>query len=409
MTQPALPIAFAAVLCASGAGANTIEIMHFWISDSEASALSVFSEAYTAGGGTWFEDPQPNWAALSDRVYQRLREGFPPTAAQWLGSSEIHQVFTSGVLTAVNDLVGPDSTDRVWPEILPLVSVEGQIAAVPITIHGNNWSYYNAEIIAPFDFAEPASWSEFLDQMEALQAAGQPTIAIGNALWEHNLVFEMMLLARGPEALGVTRTGALSATQTQALRGALEDLLRFEALVRQSGVVTESWNAATLAVAEGRAAVQIMGDWAKGEMLANGFTPGTDFHCRLAPGTQETYFLTLDAFVLPRSDLPEDLAAQRDFVAVALDPGNQAEFSRRKGSLPVVTDVNIDDLDACGRIGLEVIRTHGFVSNHNRGAALPAVDEAFRIFLKQVVDGDITDPDTAQEVLTALLRRARGF
>ena len=46
------------------------------------------------------------------------------------------------------------------------------------------------------------------------------------------------------------------------------------------------WNLATGMVIEGKAAFQMMGDWAKGEFLKAGKKPGADFVCIRFPGTQ---------------------------------------------------------------------------------------------------------------------------
>ena len=43
------------------------------------------------------------------------------------------------------------------------------------------------------------------------------------------------------------------------------------------------WNLATAMVMRGEAAMQIMGDWAKGEFAAAGKVPGKDYVCRRDP------------------------------------------------------------------------------------------------------------------------------
>lgn len=386
------------------AKAVTIEVMHWWVSESEAGALSVFSDAYTAQGGIWIDSPSVDQRTMTDSLYERLRHGFPPSAVQWHATSQLSELYRSGVLAPVDAA----SMAHVRPDLLPMLQVDGVVAALPIGLHGTNWSYYNADIMSQFDFEEPQTWDDFLDQMEQVQAAGHPTIAIGASTWNHTNVFELMVLSRGIELLSVFETGIIEAEHTAHLRAALDDFVRFQALVRQSGVVTEDWSAASLAVAEGRAAVQIMGDWAKGEMVANGFVPGEDFLCRIAPGTQDFYLVNLDVFVLPRSDDPMDSAAQAAFVDLALDPTNQAAFSRRKGALPVVTNVDLDDLNICGRLGQETLENTRVIFNHNRSAARPAVDEAFTLFLNSVISGRVTTSDQAMIDLTTLLARANG-
>ena len=58
------------------------------------------------------------------------------------------------------------------------------------------------------------------------------------------------------------------------------------------------WNLASAMVIEGKAGVQFMGDWAKGEFINAGKKPGTDFLCVRFPGTQGTVIFNADQFVM---------------------------------------------------------------------------------------------------------------
>jgi glucose/mannose transport system substrate-binding protein len=42
--------------------------------------------------------------------------------------------------------------------------------------------------------------------------------------------------------------------------------------------------------------MQFMGDRAKGELSAHGYTVDKDFGCSLVPGTAIAYFMVIDAF-----------------------------------------------------------------------------------------------------------------
>ena len=387
--------------------ANTIEIMHHWLSMSESGALRVFEEAYVAHEGTWIEDRQPDQATHNKRAFERLRGGFPPTSVQSQATG-VAEFFRSGVLTSLEELVDEDTLSGIAPDLRALVTFNGQTAAVPITVHGSNWTYYNRDIMAAHNLQPASSWDEFFSHMETLQAAGQPTIAIGPARWERMLVLEMILLAEGgPALLDAFNRGSIADEQRPAFSRSMNHLIRFQRLVTESGVQLSGHNTASIAVAEGQAAAQVMGDWGKGEMVAAGYAPGDDFLCALAPGTDDTYVLILDIFLLPRSDHPEDIAAQRDFISIALDPENQAEFSRRKGSLPVV-GVNLDTLDECGRLGLETIAEHGFEPAHNRLVAAPGVEAAINQFVQAVMDETYPDAESAETALLALFRSALG-
>ena len=58
------------------------------------------------------------------------------------------------------------------------------------------------------------------------------------------------------------------------------------------------WNLASSMVIEGKAGMQIMGDWAKGEFLKAGKKPGMDFVCIRFPGTQGSVTFNSDQFMM---------------------------------------------------------------------------------------------------------------
>ncbi|MET5020411.1 sugar ABC transporter substrate-binding protein, partial [Burkholderia pseudomallei] len=56
-------------------------------------------------------------------------------------------------------------------------------------------------------------------------------------------------------------------------------------------------NLATAMVIIGRAGMQFLGDWAKGEFVAAGKKPGKDYICAAVPGTANAYSFNVDSFV----------------------------------------------------------------------------------------------------------------
>jgi glucose/mannose transport system substrate-binding protein len=68
------------------------------------------------------------------------------------------------------------------------------------------------------------------------------------------------------------------------------------------GSPNRNWNDATAMVISGKAGVQIMGDWAKGEFAAANQTAGKDFGCFPGFGPHSPYLVAGDVFVFPKTD-----------------------------------------------------------------------------------------------------------
>ena len=135
---------------------------------------------------------------------------------------------------------------------------------------------------------------------------------------------------------------------------AFETFGRLRAYVDQ-GSAGRKWNDTTIMVATNKAAMQIMGDWAKGEFAAAGLAPGKEFGCARPPGNQDAYVLTVDVFAFPKLDDAEKTKAQKLLAEVMMDPATQVAFNKFKGALPPRTDADVGTLDICSQEGQKVM------------------------------------------------------
>jgi glucose/mannose transport system substrate-binding protein len=112
------------------------------------------------------------------------------------------------------------------------------------------------------------------------------------------------------------------------------------------------WNLASAMVINNEAAFQIMGDWAKGEFLKAGKTPGTDFLCFRVPGSQGMVSFNSDQFAMFAQTEEGAMAAQGEMARAIMSPSFQSAFNVVKGSVPARTDVPNDSFDDCGKQGM---------------------------------------------------------
>jgi glucose/mannose transport system substrate-binding protein len=122
-----------------------------------------------------------------------------------------------------------------------------------------------------------------------------------------------------------------------------------------AGSPNRKWNDTLALVETDKAALMILGDWAKGDFAAAHKTLGKDFGCQMAPGNQDSYVMTVDVFVFPVNNNPDQKKAQDKLAALMMDPAVQTEFNGFKGALPARLDANIADLDACAKLGQSVL------------------------------------------------------
>jgi glucose/mannose transport system substrate-binding protein len=127
-------------------------------------------------------------------------------------------------------------------------------------------------------------------------------------------------------------------------------------------------------VINGKAGMQFMGDWAKGEFANANKKPGTDYICAPVPGTSKGYTFNVDSFVFfqqkgQKAATPGQLALAKTIMS----PAFQEQFSLYKGSIPVRLGVDMSKFDDCGKQSYAdeqtAIKAGGYVPSLAHGMA----------------------------------------
>ena len=166
------------------------------------------------------------------------------------------------------------------------------------------------------------------------------------------------------------------------------------------------WNLATAMVINGKAGMQIMGDWAKGEWLNAGKVPGKDVLCFRYPGTQGSVTFNSDAFGMMKVGADEQ-DAQFKLAAAIMDPAFQESFNLKKGSIPARTDVPDTKFDACGKKAIadakEATASGSLMGSMAHGhAASEAVKGAVYDVVTQFFNSDMSSADASSKLAAAV-------
>ena len=144
------------------------------------------------------------------------------------------------------------------------------------------------------------------------------------------------------------------------------------------------WNLATGLVINGKAGMQFMGDWAKGEFLAAGKLPGKDFVCVAAPATANSFLFNIDSFVMFKQPHQSAEKGQRDLASTLMSPQFQEIFNLNKGSIPVRANADMSKFDSCAQQS-----ARDFTADDKAGTLLPSW--AHGMALHQSVAGALQD------------------
>ncbi|WP_419901922.1 ABC transporter substrate-binding protein [Kiloniella sp.] len=327
----------------------TAEVLHYWTSGGEAKAVKALKEDFEANGGKWVDAPVAGGGGDAQAAVLRSRvlSGNPPAAVQIKGPN-IQEWAEAGALADLTALGKKEGWDNVLPPLLQdIVKHDGKYVAVPVNVHRVDWIWVNPEALAKVDGEPPRTWDEFNALADKLQAAGIIPLAHGGQAWQDATVFETVALGLGGAEFF---NKAFVELDTDTLKS--DTMIKiFDQMRKMRGYVDadfpgRDWNLATGMVMRGEAAMQIMGDWAKGEFVAAGKKPGKDFLCVPTP-SNGGYILNSDSFAMFNVSSADDKAGQELLAKLILGEKFQETFNLYKGSIPARMGVSADNFDEC--------------------------------------------------------------
>ena len=390
--------------------ASQVEVLHWWTSGGEAKAVEVLKSEWAEQGNQWNDFAVQGGGGKSAMTVLKSRAlaANPPEAAHLKGY-ELHEWASLGFLRDLS----PMAEHLGWyPQLSPMVrdtlSQNGALMAVPTGIHRVNWLWLNRKLFERLGLTPPTDWEHFMTVAEQLKAQGVTPLAIGNEPWQLAVLFETVALGEGGKAF---YRKAFLEQDSATLTGPdmVRVLTRFQQLrayvpEKYAGL---KWHQATNLLESGGAAMQIMGDWVKGELSAGNYRPGEDIDCLPSPGSQGLFSYNLDSIAMFKQRDPAQLQAQGELARLLMTPRFQEEFNRVKGSIPALTQPDMSKFDRCA------IRSyHDFQLAERDGNLLPsmaegmAVPTTLRQGIMDVLSSFFNDPKANPEQTAQQLERA---
>ncbi|MBA5761918.1 carbohydrate ABC transporter substrate-binding protein [Vibrio sp. 404] len=332
------------------ASAGQVEVLHWWTSGGEAKALNELKDMLEEQGHDWKDFAVAGGGGESAMTVLKTRavSGNPPSAAQIVGH-DIQEWGGLGFLTNLDDVAKQGGWDDVVPPMVTdIMKFDNGYVAVPVNVHRVNWLWANPEAFKKAGAKVPTTLEEFFVAGDKLKAVGIIPLAHGGQPWQDATVFEAVAL----DVLG-------SEDYKKAFVELDMDVLSGDKMVQvfsqfkkmrdyiDANSPGRDWNVATSMVINGEAAMQIMGDWAKGEFSAAGKVAGKDYVCVPAPGTAGQFTHNVDSFAFFELSDEKSRQAQKALAATILDPKFQEVFNLNKGSIPVRLDMDMSKFDSC--------------------------------------------------------------
>ena len=442
--------ALAITACSGGStptANGSIDVLSWWTSTSESSALNVLVDRYEKQnpGASVDEIAVVGGGGSQAHVVlaTRIAHGDPPDVWQSLVGGNITAWHRAGSVGDVSPLFTDEVKAQLPQDILSSVSVDGKQYAVPLSAHRANVLMYNRDVLKGAGIAEPGegyTLDQFLADLDALKASGTTPLCIGGADSISTAgLFESVLLAtvgkEGWERIEADRFD----WSGQEVQTALSTFGRLMDYTDATGA-SSTWSEASGRLAAGECGFYQMNDSAFAESTALNDSEATASAAPSAatnvdpsaapsaatsaapsavapdsgsspvaatvfPGTEGMFLMVVDSFVVSSSTDNRDGA--NAFLTTALDPQVETDFCKVKGCVPVRNDADVSSLTPYQQQTADALRSQTVLNSISYGEVIsPAMQDGFF----QAVKNYIATRDAASfnRILTERLNEGAG-
>ena len=450
--------ALAITACSGGStptANGSIDVLSWWTSTSESSALNVLVDRYEKQnpGASVDEIAVVGGGGSQAHVVlaTRIAHGDPPDVWQSLVGGNITAWHNAGAVGDVSSLFTDEVKAQLPENVLSSVSVDGKQYAAPLSAHRANVLMYNRDVLKGAGIAEPGegyTLDQFLADLEALKAKGTTALCIGGADSISTAgLFEAVLLAtvgkEGWERIEADRFD----WSGQEVQTALNTFGRLIDYTDATGK-NNTWSEASGRLAAGECGFYQMNDSAFAESTAlndsgaaagagtdtdtpstgapstgtNVDTPSsaapsagasagaasTDASpvaATVFPGTEGMFLMVVDSFVASSSTDNRDSA--NAFLTTVLDPQGETDFCKVKGCVPVRNDADVSSLTPYQQQTAGALRSQTVLNSISYGEVIsPAMQDGFFQAVKDYVS--TRDAASFNRILTERLNEGAG-
>ena len=391
-----LSVALLLALPASGlaksesAKKDQLEVFSWWTGGGEAHGLQALIKIWNQQHKSVpFKNETVAGGAGSNAkavLAQRLASHKPPDSFQGHAGAELLDYIKAGQLEPIDSVYKKYGLNKVFPQqLIKQITYKGHLYSVPVNIHRANILWYNPAVLKKAGITgAPKSWSEFISDLKKAKAAKVIPLSLAEQWTEKHLLETTMIATIGPANWAALwkKGGNWSSPGVKTALNRYKELLTYT----NSDAASLTWQDASKLVADGKAAFNIMGDWADGYFRVDlKKKPSSGYNWAAVPGTNGVYDWLSDSFTLAKG-APHRAAAVQ-WLGFLGSKKAQDTFNPLKGSIPARKDANPKLYDTYLKWALKQWKsdklagslTHGVVASN---AWNTDIDTALGLFLQ---------------------------
>ena len=338
--------------------AADVEVTHWWTSGGEAAAVAEFAKAFDATGNKWVDGAIAGSGDVARPIIiSRILGGNPMGATQLNPGKDADDLVKAGLMLDLTELAAKEDWANILrpPSQLASCTIDGKVWCVPVNLHSDQWMWTNRKVFKDAGLEPPKNWNELVAAAPALQAKGIIPLAAAEG-WPIRLLLSDISVAVGgvPLKIKVFKERDLEAAAGPEMAKVFQAMDAARKMVDPKTMVPQ-WNEAVGLVISGKAAANVMGDWAGGEFQVAGMKAGEDYDCLPGLGLEAVLDTGGDVFYFPKNADPAVTKAQLEMATMMVSKEVQVAFNLKKGSLPMRADVDLAAANDCMKKGLAIL------------------------------------------------------
>lgn len=401
-------------LAAGKGSGEMVTMMHYFSGELGRKGLNTIIKSFQEQNQIVVFDNPIGHADFKTTILSMAAAGNLPDIFSYWAGTRTQFIADSGELQPIDDIWAKNNLGAMVPKSIAdgATMYNGKRYLIPFGYHYTG-IFYNPELIAklkPKVKWLPKNWKEFISLCQKLKRAGVTPIALGSKnRWPAQFWFDYLILrTAGPEYRARLMSGQASYTDPEVVQ-AME---LWKAMV-DKGFFTkfanaDTWTDAADKVADGEAAMTLMGTWITGYWNGKGRQPLSDYDFfefpEIEKGVPKASVGPLDGLLLSK-EAPNAEAARKLITFMISDVDSQTTWAKAQGALSPNKSVSADIYTPVMKKALEVVNgSDTFAFNYDLATTPPMAEVGLSMF-SQFMD----DPSKFQEYLQTAQNSAEGI
>ena len=243
---------------------------------------------------------------------------------------------------------------------------DGKIYCVPVNLHSAQWMWTNRKVFDSAGLPQPKNLEELIADAPKLKEKGIMPLSVAQG-WPVTLLINDITVGVGglDLYLKIYKDRDIGAATGPASQKVWKVLDQVRNMIDPKAEVPQ-WNDAVSLVITGKAAANIMGDWARGEFPVAKMVAGKDYDCLPGLGIHADAQHRRRRVLLPEEQGSGGHGAQMKMASMMISKPVQVAFNLKKGSLPIRADVDLDAANDCMKKGLKILEDPKNILPSNR-------------------------------------------